>query len=211
MADASPGVGATRVRDRLGGEVGRRLVHASGAVFPLGYLLAERVAAVPADWRAFQAVVLAGVALAAVLEALRLRVGLDWWIFEQLTREYEQEKVAGYALYALSFGVLVVAFRPAIALAAMLMLSFADPVGGILAGEDPIPVKRPLALAGTFLVCLAVGAALLPIAAAVAAAAAATVADGVFFEVREYVIDDNLTLPLSAAAAAWLAIRLVAG
>lgn len=210
MADATVSSTGARLRASLEGELGRRLVHASGAVAPLGYLLVERLEGVPVEWRWLQALLVLGVGVAAVLEFVRLRIGLDWWIFEHLTREYEQETVAGYALYVVSFAIVALVFEPAIALAAMLMLSIADPIGGMLGGEDPIPVKRPRALAGTFLTCLVIGALLLPsIVAAVAAAAAATVADGVFWEVRGYVIDDNLGLPLAAAAAAWVVVAYV--
>ena len=209
MADARPRLGGDTLRHRLEGELGRRLVHASGALLPLSYLLFERVEAVPVTWRWLQAVLLVAVGVAAVLEYARLHAGLDWWVYEHLTRPYEAEKVAGYALYVVSFAVVALAFEPAIALSAMFMLAIADPIGGVLSGDDPIPVKRPLALAGTFLVCLAIGLVLLPSpVAAVAAAAAATAADGVFLQVRGYVIDDNLSLPLSAAVVAWLVVTI---
>jgi len=186
-------------------ELPRRLVHASGAVSPLSYL-----AGLPYTW--LRALLVVGVLVAAILELLRLEVGLDWRIYDRLTREYEQHKVAGYALYLVSMAAVAVAVRPVIAVPAMLMLAVADPVGGALGGADPTPVKRPLALAGTFLVCLAVAWPFLGVrspAAAVTAAAAATVADGVFLEVRGHVIDDNLGIPLAAAVVAWVALAFL--
>jgi hypothetical protein len=83
----------------------------------------------------------------------------------------------------------------------MFMLAVADPVGGVLGGADPTPVKRPRAFVGAFLVCLAVGLPFLPPLAAAAGGVAASLADGVFMEIRGYVIDDNLTIPIAAAAA----------
>lgn len=209
MADVAASPGARQLLARLEGEVGRRLVHASGALVPLGYLALDHLAGVPVEWRWLQALLVFGVGVVAVLEFLRLRRGLDWWVYRHLTREYEAEKVAGYALYVVSAAIVALLFEPAIALAAILTLAIGDPVGGVLAGEDPIPVKRPRAMAGTFLVALAIGAWLLPLAAAVAAAIAATVADAVFWEVRGYVIDDNLAIPLAAATAAWLVVTFL--
>lgn len=200
--DAEPGTAADRsFLARFEGEIGRRLVHASGAAIPLSYLLG-----VPWSW--IQLGLVGGIVVVGLLEALRLRRGLEWWVFEQLTREYEQEKVAGYALYVVSMAAVAVVFEPQIAVPSMLMLAIADPIGGMLGGDDPIPVKRPLALAGTFVVCAAIALPFLPASATVAAAAAATVADGVFVQVRGYVLDDNLTIPVAAsvAAAAVLAV-----
>ncbi len=43
-----------------------------------------------------------------VLEAVRLTTGLDWVVYDRLTREYEQDNPAGYALYIV--GIAIVAF-----------------------------------------------------------------------------------------------------
>ncbi len=40
-----------------------------------------------------------GAVVVCVLEAVRLSTGLDWVVYDRLTREYEQDNVAGYALY----------------------------------------------------------------------------------------------------------------
>jgi len=178
-------------------ELGRRLVHASGAGFPLLYVLG-------APWWVVQTALVAFVFVAGLLEVLRLRVGLTWWVYDRLTRPYEQDNVAGYALYALGMAVVGVSFPPPIAVPALLMLAVADPVGGFLAGDDPTPIKRPVALVGTFLVAVGVAVPFLPAVPALAAAAVATAADGVFLRVRGYILDDNLTIPIGAATAAWV-------
>jgi len=199
MTDTRDASAVSGVAERLEGEVGRRLVHVSGAGFPLLYLLGL-------DWWRLQLLLVGGVPIVAVMELVRLRYGLDWWVYEHLTRPYEESTVAGYALYIASMALVAVAFDPGVAVPAMLMLAVADPVGGVLAGTDPIPIKRPRAIAGAFLVCLVVGLPFLPPAAAVAAAAGASLADGIFLQVRGTVIDDNLSIPIVAAVAAWIVV-----
>lgn len=199
MTDAHEAGTVAGVLGHLEGEIGRRLVHLSGAGLPILYLLGT-------PWWALQGTLVGGIGIVAALEYVRLRRGLDWWIFEHLTRPYEQEAVAGYALYVVSVAVVAVAFEPGVAVPAMLMLAVADPVGGVLAGEDPIPVKPLRAFVGAFLVCLLVGLPFLPPAAAVAAATGASLADGVFLRIRGTVIDDNLSIPIVAAVAAWLVV-----
>lgn len=212
MDDASATLAPSRIRRRLEGEPARRLVHASGALVPLGYLALQRLDGVPMRWSYLQAFLVAGVVLAALLEWSRLSLGVEWPGFDHLTREYEHDQVAGYALYALSFAIVGLAARPRVALVAMLALSVGDPVGGVLSGDDPRPTKRPLAIAGTFLAVLPIGAILLPsLPVAVAAAGAAAIGDGVFLEVRERVIDDNLVIPLVTAAAAEVALLVGSG
>ena len=186
------------------GEFKRRLVHASGTGLPLLYVL-EFV-----TWRQFGLVMLACSAVAAILEFVRLVVGLDWAIYDELTRPYEQENLAGYGLYMFSITAVVLVFAPHIAVPAALMLTIGDPISGLLsqtraAGEP----KRPRTLAAMFAVCLAVSLPLLVptagvavgVAAAIAASAAATVADGFTPVIRGYVVDDNASIPVAAAVA----------
>ncbi len=163
-----------------------------------------------APWWVVQILLAAFVLVAGLLEVLRLYVGLQWWIYDRLTRPYEQDNVAGYALYALGMAAVGAVFPPSIAVPALLMLAVADPVGGFLAGEDPTPIKRPVALVGTFLVAVGVAVPFLPAAPSLAAATVATAADGVFLRIRGYVLDDNLTIPVGAATAAWV-VATVAG
>ena len=186
------------------GEFKRRLVHASGTGLPLLYVL-EFV-----TWREFGYVMLACSAVAAALEFVRLVIGLDWAVYDELTRPYEQENVAGYGLYMFSITAVVLTFAPHIAVPAALMLTIGDPISGLLsttreAGEP----KRLRTLAAMFAVCLAVSVPFLVpaagvvvgVAASVAAALAATVADGFTPVIRGYVIDDNASIPVAAAVA----------
>jgi dolichol kinase len=189
-------------------EVARRGVHASGAVVPLAYLLGD----VP--WLWVRAAWTACAAVGLVLEALRLSGVVEWRVFDALTRGYEQENLAGYALYLVSMAGVAWLFPPDVwpgaAVAGMLMLALGDPVSGLLGSGELRRVKRPRVLAAMFAVCLtiALGVGLDPVPA-VTGAAAAALADGVKPVVATYVIDDNLTIPPAAAVGVVLGLSLV--
>lgn len=180
-------------------EVGRRLVHASGSIVPVSYLLGV-------EWVVVQWVTLLGAALAIVLEALRLTGTVEWWLFERLTRDYEWRSIAGYAFYAVGFAFVAWAFDPIIAVAAMLMLAFGDPISGFLSrGETG--VKQVPVLLVTFGVSLAIASLLgIPVGAGVAGAFVATIADGVTIKIGSRYIDDNIAIPVGAGTAMWLVL-----
>ena len=192
-------------------ELRRRAVHLSGTVYPASYLLDLL------DYTGFR--VALGVTLAAVLllEFFRLVVGFDHRIYAELTREYEEETVAGYALFFVGSFAAALAFRPAIAVPAVLMLSIGDPISGVLGSADATTAKELGVLGVMFLVCFGIAlpfassvAGRLPgIAVAVAGALGATVADGVKPVIAGYVVDDNLSIPPLAASAMWLVLRIV--
>ncbi|WP_369680787.1 dolichol kinase [Halorubellus sp. JP-L1] len=191
--------------DQLAGlrdEVARRLVHASGAAVPVAWLLG-------APWWLVQAFMVVAAVGAAVLEAVRLFVGLEWVVFDKLTREYEQDNPAGYALYMWSVAAVVLAFghEPRIAVVAMLALSLGDPISGLLASGELRTVKRPRVLLAMFATTLVLAWPFLPLSAALVAAVGATVADGVKPRFRGVIVDDNLSIPIVVAVAAWAAMR----
>ncbi len=189
-------------------ELKRRLVHASGSGLVALWLLADALGW-PLTWDRFGVLMIALSACVLALEYLRLRVGLEWWIYEKLTREYESDQFAGYGYYMLSMTAVVLVFEPAIALPAMLMLAIGDPVSGALSSDGLRRVKRPSVLAATFGVMLVLALPFLPPIAAVAAALGATLADGVKLTYGEFVLDDNLTIPPYAAVLAWLALAVL--
>lgn len=184
-------------------EPGRRLVHSSGSLVPLVYVF-ELI-----TWRQAQAIVLSAMALATVLEGLRLSGYLDWWVYRKFTREYEKHWPAGYALALLGASVTVLVFDPFVAVPALLMLTIGDPVSGILGGNT-LEVKEGYVLLATFGVCLGIAGLLgIPTGPAVLGAGAATVADGTTPTLRGYVIDDNLTIPIVAASAMSISLALL--
>jgi dolichol kinase len=194
-------------------EIERRLVHASGTGFPALYLLGLLT------WRELGYLLVAATAVAGVLEFLRLYVGLDWSIYDRLTREYEQDNPAGYALYFVSMTAVAFLFEPAVAVPGMLMLTIGDPISGLLGSNDAGRAKRLGVLAAMFAVCflLAVpfttgalpsSAWLIGVVAAAVGAAGATLADGVKPVVATYVIDDNLSIPPTACVGMWVVLAL---
>ncbi|EMA29346.1 diacylglycerol/polyprenol kinase family protein [Halobiforma nitratireducens] len=188
-------------------ELKRRLVHASGSGLVALYLLADSLE-FGLTWSRFQALMVVLAVGALALEFVRLRVGLDWWIYEKLTREYEQEKIAGYGLYMISMTVVVLLFEPQIALPAMLMLALGDPISGAVSDNTLKRVKGPKVLGTMFVVSAILAAPFLyehPLAV-VGAALGATLADGIKLSIRGYIVDDNLTIPIYASVLAWLTI-----
>ena len=192
-----------RLEQHLRGELGRRLVHASGTALPVLYLLGV-------SWRDVATLYVICAAGALALDLVRLYTGLDWWIYEHLTREYEQNNIAGYVLYMLSSAVTWFAFKPAVAVPAILMLTLGDPISGIVGSGELRFIKRPTALAIMFGVCAVIVAPFHPTAPLVVAAGAlaGTLADGVKLTVSDYIIDDNLTIPIAAGVAMQLAVTV---
>jgi len=182
-------------------ELGRRAVHVSGTVVPAAYLL-DLLTWTHVRWL----LAVAGVA-GVVLEAIRLVVGLDWAVYEKLTREYEEDNPAGYALALIGGAVVAWGFEPVVAVPALLMLTIGDPFAGILGSAGgPGSLKEWWVMAATFLLCLGIALPFLPPRAAVPAAIVAVIADSVKPRIAGYVVDDNFSIPVGAAAAGFLAV-----
>jgi dolichol kinase len=192
----------------MANEIARKLVHASGAGIPALYLLNEQFIGSPyLEWDPYIRYILAGgIAVAVVLEIVRLGFGWDWVVFDKLTREYEQDSVAGYAMYVFSGSLTGIVFEPRIAIPAILMLTLADPISGQLSADELRMVKRPIVLATMFAVCSLIAAVWVPLSAAILGGLAAMVADGVKPIIRGFVVDDNLTIPIYAAVAMYVGV-----
>ncbi|RQG95245.1 diacylglycerol/polyprenol kinase family protein [Natrarchaeobius chitinivorans] len=189
-------------------ELKRRLVHASGSGLVALYLLAQYLE-FGLTWEYFRYLMVVLSVVVVALEFVRLRVGLEWWLYDKLTREYEQDQFAGYGYYMLSMTAVVLVFQPAIALPAMLMLAIGDPISGAVSDDSLKRVKGPKVLVTMFVVSAALAAPFLleyPLAV-LAAALGSTIADGVKVQVGEFIVDDNLTIPIYAAVAAWIVLE----
>jgi len=187
-------------------ELRRRGIHVSGTAFPAAYV-ADLVTY--AQLQLLLAGLLGGVAL---LEFVRLVVGYQHPIYDELTREYEADNVAGYALFFVGATAAVTLFPAWIGVPAVLMLSVGDPISGVLGSAEATTAKETGVLVVMFLVCFAVALPFavgavgrLPgVAVAAAGAAGAAFADGIKPVVAGYVIDDNLSIPPTAAVGMWL-------
>jgi dolichol kinase len=185
----------------LHSEIKRRLVHVAGTGYPALVLLGL------ATYDQLRLLLVFSSLVALALEVIRLFVGLEWRIFDELTREYEQDNVAGYALYMFGMTAAVLAFEPRVAIPAMLMLTIADPISGLV-GSGELGVKATHTLLLTFGVCVLITSLSgLPLLVAVLGALAATLADGMKPIVAGYVIDDNLTIPIGAAVVMHFALQ----
>lgn len=202
--------------DRIDDEVTRRLVHASTSAIPLAYVFVAEI-----TWQHVQAFLAVAMVGALGLEIVRLYVGLEWWIFDRLTREYEQENLAAYFLGGVALTLVAFAFPPPgaetlisspidpspVAVPAMLMLTIGDPFSGLLGAGELRSVKQTGVLLAMFALTTLIASAFVPPVAAVLGGLAATVADGAKPVIRGYVIDDNLTIAPAAAVAMFLAIE----
>lgn len=184
----------------MANEVVRGLVHASGAVIP-GLWLADLL-----SWGQIRYLYLGGLILAILLEFVRLVIGVEWIVYEKLTREYEQDNPAGYALYVFSASLTGLLFPPTIAVPAILMLALADPIAGQLSSNELRTVKEGRVLATMFAVSAALAAPFVSLPAAILGGLAAMLADGVKPVVRGVVIDDNLSIPILAAVAMYAGV-----
>lgn len=192
-------------------EVARRLVHASGSTVPLAHLLAPDLV----TWTVVKGFLALAVAVVIVLEYLRLSVGLDWAIYDRLTRDYEQNNPGGYALYVVGMAIVawsvgIAGMTTDIALPAMFMLTVGDPISGLLGSADASNVKQAWVLLVMFGVCTLLAAPFVPTVAAILGGAAATFADGVKPRIAGYVVDDNFSIPVLGAAAMWVGVVLLA-
>lgn len=183
-------------------EIARRLVHASGTGFPALYLLDLT------DWRTVQYLLVASALIALGLEVIRLLIGLDWAIYDRLTREYEQENLAGYALYLISAAAVALLAPRLVAIPAILMLTIGDPISGLL-GSGSL-TKETYVLLAMFGVCTGIAAFFVAWLPAALGGIAATAADGLKPVVAGYVLDDNLTIPPAGAVAMLVGIELMA-
>jgi dolichol kinase len=196
-------------RERV--EFERRLVHSGGTLYPVPYLLGWLT------WTETRYVLVAALAVVLALEFLRLVVGLDHALYRKLTREYETDALAGYALYQVSMTGAVLLLEPTLAIPAMWMLSVGDPVSGALADNDATEAKRPAAWIAMFLVCFGLAVPFtipafgpdVGIVVAMAGAAPAAVADGLPPVIRGVAVDDNLTIPPAAAGGMLLALAII--
>jgi dolichol kinase len=190
-------------------EVTRRLVHATGTAVPLSYLFGPDLV----TWRVVQVFLAVALVVVVALEYVRLSVGLDWAIYDRLTREYEQDNPAGYALYIVGMaavaGTVELGLPISAAVASMFMLAIGDPISGLLGSAEASNVKQAWVLLVMFGVCTLLAAPFVPPAAAILGGMAATFADGVKPTIAGYVVDDNFSIPVFSAAAMWVVVAVV--
>ncbi len=209
--------------------IGRRMVHSLSSVVAIAYVIGLL------NWTELTILVGIGAAVITALEFDRLVLGNSF--LDPLYRDYEEESPAGYAYSVVGMFLTVLVFgyllgSPSVAVVGVLVLSFADPIAGIMSPNKLMKVKPWYVLGAMFVLSFVIALAsdplfpALPEAAlgglgeqympypypdvsvsvpeALGAAVGATVADGVKYRVMGYVVDDNLTIPLYAGIGMYL-------
>lgn len=179
-------------------EIGRRLVHSSGIVFPMTYLLTD-------EWVYVQLLLLVALIVGSVLEYLRLKKGYSNILFDRLTRPYESEKIAGYYLYIVGMFLVAVLLHPLIAVSSMLILAIGDPVGGILSDSEPEGTKSIIAVFSVLTVSTIIAFSVTSISFPTSESAIMALTGGFVgalsdykkLIVKNYIVDDNLVIPVA--------------
>lgn len=179
-------------------ELPRRLAHSFGSILPFSYFI------LPEEHHVTLFFIILLV-VGGVLEYIRLNHGFRVPGLQRLTRPYEQEKVAGYYLYICGCVIVWFVFSPVIAVTAMLLLAFCDPIGGILSTATVDEAKQAHVLVIVAVVGSCISYLLLtshvtyaPIIALVGGVGAA-LADAYKLSIRGYIVDDNLVIPVFSA------------
>lgn len=179
-------------------ELGRRIFHILSSIIAIVYILDIYT------WIEIQVIVALGFLSVAVLEYDRLILKNRFFPFY---RDYEKNTLAGYAWAVFGIFVAVFLFKPTISVVSILILSFADPVQGVLYnifGPSSFRKVKPLymlfvmfvvsfSVGGIFSILREVDLSLLQI---LGGSIGATIADGVKINFRGHIIDDNFTIPV---------------
>ncbi len=188
-------------------KIRRKLFRLVGLLFPLLYVAGDALSE-GAGWVAAASVLGLFLVIMFTLEYFRFRrPGVNRWLFDRFrgfTKEKERGRISSTTLFLLSCLVTLLAFDKGVAIDAMLLLVFGDPIAemvGLRWGRTPLLGKSLEGTAAGLAACLAVT---LPLAATplglslpviLAGALAAT-----FFELIPAPVDDNLLIPLGAGA-----------
>lgn len=108
----------------LGDRIWRRVLHLFGAAILLYYVLPFHLVA----WFTTEELLLIGLALVLLLEALRWTAGVEL----PTIREYEKARIASYTFYAVALVAAVLLFSRVIAVIVVLGTAFVDPLIGEL-------------------------------------------------------------------------------
>lgn len=183
-------------------EIKRRLVHSSGVILPILYVTGF------VNEYELSVLLLIGVFMVLILEYFRLYKGFNHTIYDKLTREYESENIAGYALYIIGMFIAWILFSPIAAISGMLMLSIGDPVSGLLGNiKRDVKSMKWVPMIGMFVICCLIVAPFTiyelgfytGIFSALLGSVGAVIVDEYKPTINGRIIDDNLTIPIFSA------------
>ncbi len=184
-------------------ELGRRVIHSLSGIVAILYLLDIYA------WSEIQALTALAFVSVVYLEYDRLVLGNSFFPFY---RNYEKNTLAGYSWAVFGIFLAVFLFKPSIAVVSIFLLSFADPIQGIIYnkfGPSEFRKIKPVSMLSImFLISLIIATSVsqlqkidLSMIEIISGALGATLADGTKFNIKEYILDDNLTIPLYSGLA----------
>src|SRR5262245_64706168 len=186
----------------------RKLFRMVGLLFPALYALGDWLSP-GTGWIAAASVLVLFLAIMFTLEYARFhRPGVNRWLFDHFrsfTKEKERARTSSTTLFLLGCLIALGLFEKGIAIAAMLMLVFGDPVAELVGtrwGRTPLLGKSLEGTLGGLLACLLVAAPLSftqmgpRFLVILVGAMAATL-----FELLPLPVDDNFSIPLGAGVA----------
>ncbi|MBW6516910.1 MAG: hypothetical protein K0A89_00185 [ANME-2 cluster archaeon] len=190
----------------LSKELLRKSIHLTGMLFPAIYYFTDRFTLL--FWLSLIVIVI------LQFEWMRLRGYISYPAV--LLRPSEEHRVAGYVYSTTAAFIVIALFPKTIAIAAITMAvlgDFSSGIAGAVWGKKAdvrqmsLPIKpKPILLvmlvvsfSTGYLAANAPGLAPLPVYSLALGALGATLADGVPWQIRGHVFDDNLTIPLVSA------------
>jgi dolichol kinase len=199
-------------------KIKRKLFRLVGLLFPILYALGDFI--VPGTgWIAATAVLVSFLGIMFTLEYARFsRPGVNRWLFDHFrsfTKEKERARTSSTTFFLLACLLTILLFNKGVAIAAMLMLVFGDPVAEMVGtrwGRTPLMGKSLQGTLGGLCACLIAATPLilaplgLGAVVIVAGALAATL-----FELIPLPIDDNFSIPLGAGAVMTLVQAFASG
>ncbi len=187
-------------------ELLRKSIHLAGMLFPVAYYFLGRFTVL--FW-------LSPIVIVTLqFEWMRLRGYISYPAV--LLRPSEEHRVAGYVYSIIAAFIVIALFPKTIAIAAITMAVLGDLSSGIAGAVwgkkanvrqmrlpiKPVPIMLVMLLVSFstgYLAAHAPGLAPLPVYSVALGALGATLADGVPWQIRGHVFDDNLTIPLVSA------------
>ena len=193
-------------------KIKRKLFRLVGLLFPILYVLGDMIR-LGTGWIAATAVLVLFLGIMFALEYARFsRPGVNRWLFDHFrsfTKEKERARTSSTTFFLMACLLTIAIFNKGVAIAAMIMLVFGDPVAEMIGtrwGRTPLVGKSLEGTVGGLCACLLAASPL--IAAPLGLGAAVLVAGALaatFFELLPLPIDDNFSIPLGAGAVMTLA------
>ena len=179
----------------------RKLLHLSAIIIPVIYLLTDK--------RTALLVATALLAILSIFEILRIGGWLRIGIVRKYTKEGEVKRPLGSFFYVLSAFITMAVFEKHIAIASLFILSISDPLSSILGSRFGRIRFLGKTLEGTLTFFFSSMVILLAFSFGIYSAVACAVVASLTELFSSWPVDDNLSIPLAAAAALTLFTKVL--